>query len=101
MTMKAAWAALWAPETKANAGPLVAMHSPGRALWSPRRFDSFAEEGYRRNVIAYRAVNQVARAAASVPWRVFQTARRTRGPWKRTRSWRFWRGPIRSWHGPN
>ena len=71
MGLRHAWAALWAPEAKASAaGPLIAMQSPGRAVWSPRRFDAFAEEGYRRNVIAFRAVSQVARAVASVPWRV-------------------------------
>ena len=71
MGLKHAWHALWAPEVKASAaGPLIAMQSPGRAVWSPRRFDAFAEEGYRRNVIAFRAVAQVARAVASVPWRV-------------------------------
>ena len=74
MTLKTAWAALWAPAaTKASAaGPLIAMQSLGRAVWSPRRFDGFAEEGYKRNVIAYRAVNQIARAVASVSWRAFR-----------------------------
>ena len=72
MGLRTAWAALWAPEvTKASAaGPLIAMQSPGRAVWSPRRFDAFAEEGYKRNIIAYRAVSQIARAVASVPWRL-------------------------------
>lgn len=69
MGLKRAWSALWAPEVKASAtGPLIALQSPGRAVWSPRRFDAFAEEGFRRNVIAFRAVTQVARAVASVPW---------------------------------
>jgi len=76
MSLRSAWNALWAEETKASAaGPLIAMRTPGRAVWSPRRFDAFAEEGYRRNVIAYRAVNQVARAVASVSWRAFQGQR--------------------------
>jgi len=64
---------MWAEETKASAtGPLIAMQNPGRAVWSPRRFDAFAEEGYRRNVVAHRAVNQIARAVSSVPWRAFE-----------------------------
>jgi HK97 family phage portal protein len=63
-------------ETKASkAGPLLALQQPGRAVWSPRRFDSFAEEGYRKNIIAYRAITLVARAAASVPWRLFRRER--------------------------
>lgn len=76
MTLRHAWKALWAEETKASAaGPLIAMRSPGRAVWSPRRFDAFAEEGYRRNPVVYQAVNRIARAVASVPWRAFEGRR--------------------------
>lgn len=51
---------------------LFTIDQPGRAVWSARRFDSFADEGYRRNVIAYSAVNTVAEAAACMPWRLFR-----------------------------
>ena len=73
MSLRAAWAALFgARETKAlghgGRGAFVSLQQPGRAVWSPRRFDAFAAEGYVKNVIAFRAVSQVARAAASVPW---------------------------------
>lgn len=44
----------------------------GRAVWTPRHYDALIEEGYRKNVIAYRAVSIIARGAASVPWRVFK-----------------------------
>ncbi len=68
-----AWKTLFGIETKASkVGPLLAMQHPGAALWSARRFDAFADEGYRKNVIAFRAVNLVTRAAASVPWRLFR-----------------------------
>jgi HK97 family phage portal protein len=50
----------------------LALQQPGRAVWTPRRFDSFAEEGYRKNVIAFRAINLVTRAVASVPWVLFR-----------------------------
>ncbi|MFQ6018225.1 MAG: phage portal protein [Kiloniellaceae bacterium] len=70
-----AWKALFATATKGSAaGPLIALQHPGRAVWRPRRYDSFAEDGYRRNVIAFRAINQVTRSAASVPWRLFRRA---------------------------
>ena len=76
MALKDAWAALWTRETKASAaGPLIAMQHPGRAVWMPRRFDAFAEEGYQKNVVVYRAITQVTRAAASVPWRLFRRTR--------------------------
>ena len=71
MALRDAWTALLRREVKASrAGPLIALQHPGRAIWSPRRFDAFAEEAYRKNVIAFRAINQVSRAAASVPWRL-------------------------------
>lgn len=76
MSVSAAWKGLLGRETKASkAGPLLALQQPGRAVWTPRRFDSFAEEGYRKNVIAFRAINVIARAAASVPWRLFRRGR--------------------------
>ena len=43
------------------------VHTPGQPVWSGRDYARFAEEAYRRNVIAYRAVNLVAKGAASVP----------------------------------
>jgi len=81
MGLRAAWQGLMGRglmgrETKASAtGPLLALQQPGRAVWTPRRFDSFAEEGYRKNVIAFRAINLVTRAAAAVPWRLFRRGR--------------------------
>lgn len=73
MGLRDAMKALWRRETKASgAGPLIALQHPGRAVWTPRRFDAFAEEGYRKNVIAFRAINEVSRATAAVPWRLFR-----------------------------
>lgn len=43
----------------------------GQPVWMRRDYARFAEEGYRRNVIAYRAIGMVASAAASVPWKLF------------------------------
>lgn len=54
--------------TKASsAGPLIAYAGVGRARWTPRRYDALAEEGYRKNVVAWRCVTEVARAAAGIP----------------------------------
>ena len=55
-----------------SARSLFTFNQPGQAVWSARRFDAFADEGYRRNVIAYSAINMVAGAAASLPWRLFR-----------------------------
>ncbi len=57
-----------APEAKrSRTGPLIAMQSPGRAVWTPRDYASFAREGYQTNAIAHRCVRLVAETAAQVP----------------------------------
>ncbi len=53
------------------AGPLIAWSQVGRAKWTPRRYDALAEEGFRKNVIAYRCVTMVAQAAAQIPWLLY------------------------------
>ncbi|MDR3424392.1 MAG: phage portal protein [Alphaproteobacteria bacterium] len=50
------------------AGPMIAWSHVGQPQWTPRRMANLAEEGFRKNVIAYRCVMQIATAAASVPW---------------------------------
>lgn len=55
-------------EEKGSAtGPLVAINGPGRPVWSPRDYASFAQEGYAQNAIVYRSVRMIAEAAASIP----------------------------------
>lgn len=49
----------------------------GQAVWMRRDISKFADEGYRRNVVAHRAVAMIVTAAASVPWKL--TERRARG----------------------
>ncbi len=53
--------------TKQNKRPIWARVGPGNAVSTPRRYDRLADEGYRQNVVAYRAINLVARAVASIP----------------------------------
>jgi len=53
----------------------VWLTAPGAASWSGRRYDRFAEEGYRRNVIAHRCVRLVAEGAASMPWLLYEGER--------------------------
>ena len=45
---------------------------PGAPNWSSRRYDRFAEEGYRKNVIAYRSVRLIAEGGASIPWLLYK-----------------------------
>lgn len=59
-------------QTKASAaGPIFAWSQIGRPKWTPRRYDCLAEEGYRRNVVAYRCATLVATAASAVPWLLY------------------------------
>ena len=58
--------------TKASrAGPMVAWSQVGQPQWTPRRTANLAEEGYRKNVVAYRCISQIATAAAAVPWTLY------------------------------
>lgn len=54
------------------AGPMVAWSSVGKPKWTSRRYENLAEEGFRKNVIAYRCVMQIATAAAAVPWLLYE-----------------------------
>ncbi|WP_262694465.1 phage portal protein [Kordiimonas aquimaris] len=55
-------------EAKQANRPIWARVGPGNAVSTPRRYDRLADEGYRQNVVAYRAVNLVAKAVASIPF---------------------------------
>ena len=73
MNLRAAWKALWHVQTKASgAGPVLALQMTGQPLFMARRYEDFAEQGYRRNVIVHRAVNEIACGGASVPWVLFE-----------------------------
>ncbi len=48
-------------------GPLIAISSQGRPVWSPRDYAAFAREGFISNPIAHRCIRLIAEAAASVP----------------------------------
>ncbi len=52
--------------------PMVAYNTLGQPVWTPRRYDALAQEGFQKNVIVYRAVSLIARSAASVPWKLFR-----------------------------
>jgi HK97 family phage portal protein len=40
--------------------------------WSSREYEQFADQAYIKNVIAHRAINIIAQAAASVPWALYK-----------------------------
>ncbi len=53
------------------AGPVIAFNQTGRPKWTPRRYDSVAEEGFRKNVIAHRCIMMLATSAAAIPWLLY------------------------------
>lgn len=56
-----------APETKRRSMPFVALHHPGRGMFSEKPGPGLIRAGYHRNAIAYRSVRLIAEAAAGVP----------------------------------
>ena len=59
-------------ETKESATGLAMVMNPGQAAWSNRDYKAFADEGYRRNVVAYQAINKISDAVASVTWTLWR-----------------------------
>ena len=62
----------FAREVKASAAGVVMVRNPGRPVWTPRNYESFANVAYAKNVIAYSAINRIASAVASVEFEVWQ-----------------------------
>ncbi|MEM7619803.1 MAG: phage portal protein [Pseudomonadota bacterium] len=55
-------------EQKASAtSSIIAWHTQGQPVWTPRDYASLAKEGFMQNAIAYRCVRMIAETAASVP----------------------------------
>lgn len=52
---------------KDSATSMVVLKGGKQAQWSKTNYASFADEGYRKNVVAYQAINKLARAVASIP----------------------------------
>lgn len=66
------WIGFGRSEVKESRAGAAMVMTPGQAAWSSRNYAAFAHEGYRKNVVAYQAINRISDAAASVPWLVFK-----------------------------
>lgn len=64
-------------QAKSYSGNSAFMIPFGQPIWMRREAGKFADEGYRKNVIAHRAIAMVSTAAASVPWKLTQRTART------------------------
>ncbi|MBA3814793.1 MAG: phage portal protein [Alphaproteobacteria bacterium] len=65
------------PERKASAtAPLFVTAGAHSPVWTPRQYDTLAEEGYQKNMVVYRCVSLIARGVGSVAWRLFKDGQR-------------------------
>lgn len=65
------WPFRRAPAKKESAtGAIVSAFNLGQPVWTPREYDKLADEGYRKCIVAYRCVREIARGVASVPWQL-------------------------------
>lgn len=71
MNLRAAWAAFRGVQVKTSAtAPYVMLQFGGNTtsgIWTKRNFAQYSEDAYKRNVVAYKAINTVARGAAFIP----------------------------------
>ena len=51
---------------------VLALGHIGKPIFTSRRYDALADEGYEKNVIVYRCVNLIARGLASIPWLLYK-----------------------------
>jgi HK97 family phage portal protein len=62
------------PETKSSrTAPLLVQFGQHQPRFTPRQYDKLADEGYRKNVIAYRCIRLISQNAAAVPWIVYKS----------------------------
>ena len=46
---------------------IFAYHSVGDPRWTPYKYEALAEEGFQKNVFAYRAINLISKSVSSIP----------------------------------
>lgn len=52
--------------------PLIVMDVAGQPVWTEIDYEKLSKEGYQKNIIAYRAIDDISKSAASVPWKLFR-----------------------------
>lgn len=56
-------------DAKASAvSPLISVGRLGEPVWTPRKYDTLAKESYEKNVVAFKAVNEIVTAMEQMPW---------------------------------
>ena len=57
---------------ESNAGSLISFSMVGRPKWTPRSYEKLADEGFEKNIVAYRCISMISIAAATVPLLLFK-----------------------------
>jgi HK97 family phage portal protein len=57
------------------AAHLISVGQVGQPQWSSHDYEAFAKEGYQENDVGYLCVDEIGKAVASVPWKLFRTGR--------------------------
>ncbi len=55
-----------------RAAPLLVQFGLHQPRFTPRQYDRLADEGYQKNVIAYRCIRLISQNAAAVPWVLYK-----------------------------
>lgn len=55
-----------------GAGVAISAYTTGQPVWTERNYSSLAKEGYIENVIAYRAVREIAIGVGNIPWLLYE-----------------------------
>jgi len=58
--------------------PLLVQCGAHQPRFTPRQYDRLADEGYQKNVIAYRCISLISQNAAAVPWLLYQGSGKNR-----------------------
>lgn len=59
-------------EISGNEGFKTYFHDVGKPVWMSRNYSKFAEEGYIKNVIAFKSINMIAKSIASIPFKTYE-----------------------------
>jgi HK97 family phage portal protein len=54
-------------QKQSQAANIVSLTSPKEAISSPRNFQGFTKEGYKKNVVVFRCINLIADSVSSIP----------------------------------
>lgn len=51
---------------------LIVMGMENFPVWTEEDYEKLSKEGYQKNIIAYRCIDDISKSAASVPWQLFR-----------------------------